>query len=287
MNEPWPKCFEKAALIISGLFLLILILLAVVILPERTTPILMYHSISSPEGWGSGNLDVPVDRFAKQMQYLADHNYEVVSLEKLAAFVRSGKKIPPRWVVLTFDDGHRDFYTQAYPILKKHGFPATIFVAINWIERLQSNISWAHLKRLAHDESISIGSHTISHSLLPLLSPEEAKQEIGESKRILEEKIGRPIASFAYPAGAVSESIKEMVQEAGYEYAVGTTYQKGKFRDNDVYLLRRVIVTQFSQYPLVFRLMISGYYTPAREWILRIFNIKTPRKLHRTAEYAR
>lgn len=280
MHKLWPSYGKRAASILPGMFLILMILAAALILPGRTTPILMYHSISSEADERSNHLVVPTDLFTKQMEYLADHDYEVVSLEKLARFVRSGKKVSPRWIVLTFDDGDLNFYTEAYPILKRHRFPASVFVVTNWAGRLPSNLSWSHLNKLTGDDLISIGSHTISHPLLPLLSPREAEQEILGAKRILEERLGRPVVSFAYPSGAVSESVKEMVQEAGYEYSVGTAYRRGEFRDDDVYLLRRVVVTQSSRYPLVFRLMTSGYDTPIRELILRIFNIKTPRKLH-------
>lgn len=271
---------KRLVLFTTGLLFLILILFAVLIVPKKTIPILMYHSISSEGGRETDGIIFSPDMFEKQMQYLADSHYQVVSLEEVSRLVRSGKKIPPHWIALTFDDGHRDFYTRVYPILKKHGFHASIFVVINWIGRLESNLNWNHLRRLVKDNLISIGSHTVSHKLLPLLTPQEAQEEILRSKLILEEKLKKPVVSFCYPAGALSEGIKEMVKEAGYEHAVGTAYARGEFKDNDVYVFRRVVVTKSSKIPLVFRLMISGYYTPTRELILKLLNIKTPRALY-------
>ena len=82
---------------------------------------------------------------------------------------------------------------------------------------------------------------------------------------------------FNYPFGAVNDSIEKVVKEAGYEAAVGTAYRKGEFGNRDVYVLKRVFVSKISKYPLVFRFMLSGYYVPTRELILRILNIKVPR----------
>ena len=113
-----------------------------------------------------------------------------------------------------------------------------------------------------------------------MLDLKEAKKEVFLSKVIFEKKLKEPVDSFAYPFGAVDDSIKKMIKEAGYKVAVGTAYQRGQFKNYDIYVLRRVFVSKLSKYPFVFRFMVSGYYIPTRELILRVLNIKTPRAFY-------
>lgn len=283
MKHKFAKYIYKPLLISAIIFVLISILFVSLIVPKRTIPILMYHAISEVDQ-KDDPIDIPVMVFKKQMQYLADHNYQVISLRELGTLMRLGKKVSNNAVVLTFDDGDKNFYTQAYPILKKHGFSASIFLVNNWIERTPGNLNWDDIKKLKADDSIDIGAHTLSHRLLPLLSPDEAKKEIRHSKLILEDKLQIPILSFAYPVGALNREVKMMVEEAGYEQAVGTNYQRGQFKDHDVFILKRVVMKKFSKNPLLFRLIVSGYYVPVKELFQKVFNIKTPRKLYLNAQ---
>lgn len=236
----------------------------------------MYHSISTVEEKGN-ILSIDKDVFKKQMEYLIRHNYRVVSLEKVVQMMREGKNIPHNLVVLTFDDGHSDFYNVAYPIIKEHHFNVTMFFIVDVIGKDKDYLTYNKLNELQKDGLVDIGSHSLTHKPLISLSSQDARQEILNSKLILEKELKRPIVTFSYPFGATDNLIKKMVRECGYEVAVGTTYQRGKFEDDDIYMLKRMFVSKASKYPIVFRFMVSGYYVPTRELILKILNIKTPR----------
>jgi peptidoglycan/xylan/chitin deacetylase (PgdA/CDA1 family) len=215
------------------------------------------------------------------MEYLLKHNYEVVSLERAVGMMKEGKDIPKNWVALTFDDGYKDFYSNVYPIITERRFNATLFVYTDKIEKDEDSLTWRQIGKLGQDSLVTIGSHSLSHEPLVSLPPQLAKKEINESKLMLEKKLGRAVNFFAYPYGALDGPIRQMVRESGYEAAVGTAYRRGKFKDNDIYVLRRVFVSKASRFPFMFRFMVSGYYVPAREWVLMVLNIKTPRDVYK------
>ncbi|OGW85563.1 MAG: hypothetical protein A2987_01455 [Omnitrophica bacterium RIFCSPLOWO2_01_FULL_45_10] len=215
--------------------------------------------------------------FLKQMVYLRRHDYQVMSLEEAVEAMRTGRRVPDNRVALTFDDGHRDFYEIAYPIIKTYRYNVTAFIFTDLLEKESGYLTWSELKELQKDSLVEIGAHSISHKPLTRLSHSEAEREIVMSKSLLEERLGKPVTLFAYPFGALNESIKEVVKESGYTAAVGTAYRRGEFKDEDVYILKRVFVSKLSRYPFIYRFMLSGYYVPARELILRILNIRTPR----------
>jgi peptidoglycan/xylan/chitin deacetylase (PgdA/CDA1 family) len=215
--------------------------------------------------------------FKKQIEYLSKHHYKTVSLGEIGRMLREAKKIPSNWVVLTFDDGLQDFYSEAYPVIKEYGFKATIFVFMDRINEGNDGLSWDEIIQLQNDGLIEIGSHSISHRPLTLIPSSEAMREIRASKVILEERLKRPVIAFAYPWGALNNPIMAMVKSSGYQVAVGTAYRRGEFPERNPYILKRVFVSGLTGYPLVFRFMLSGYYVPTRELVLRILNIKTPR----------
>ncbi len=186
--------------------------------------------------------------FEAQIRFLAQE-FNIISLADLTAWLHNGRKIPPDSVVITFDDGFRNNYVNAYPILKKYAAPATIFLTVDQIveddseldgDRTSHYLSWAEVKEMSRD-GISFGSHTLTHAQLTSLTLEQARREIQVSKKLVEERIGEPIHCFAYPFGTsydFDEDIKNIVAESGYVCACtclhGTNAQK-----TDAYLLRR------------------------------------------------
>lgn len=273
------KLLRKRLILSSiGLGIFVTILFFIFIAPNRTPAILMYHAITVERK--DNPLTLPEDIFERQMEYLSKHDYRIVSLKEVARMIQEGGKIPNNWVVLTFDDWSRNFNDMAYPILKACQFNATAFATVDSLEKNQNRQDWRLLEQLAKDDLIDVGSHSLSHRLLPLLDLKEAKKEVFLSKVIFEKKLKEPVDSFAYPFGAADDSIKKMIKEAGYKVAVGAAYQRGQFKNYDIYVLKRVFVSKLSKYPFVFRFMVSGYYIPTRELILRVLNIKTPRALY-------
>ncbi len=277
MKEKLLVYLKRISLVLISLSIFIAIIFFIFIAPHRTLPILMYHSITDVED--KNILTLPRDIFDRQMQYLSKHKFYVASLEEAAQMMQR-ESFPNNWLAITFDDGFRDFYSLAYLTLKRFNFKSTVFVTVNSLKESERSLTWKQVENLAKEPMVDIGSHALSHRMLPLLSQEQKKEEIFLSKRMLERRLDRPVISFCYPYGALDDSVKEMVRQADYKLAVATAYQRGEFRDNDMYVLRRVFVSKISRYPLVFRFMLSGYYVPTREFFLRLLNIKTPRDLY-------
>ena len=210
--------------------------------------ILVYHSISDAP---LNPFSVPPGDLEAQIRSLTQ-NFNILSLEDLAACLDHGRKIPPDSVVITFDDGLENNYTNAYPILKKYKMPATFFLIVNRVETSSpvssasaddtaaSYLSWAQVKEMSKN-GISFGSHTLTHTSLTTLTLQQARREIKESKRILEEQVGQPVHLFSYPFGTVrdfNEDIKNIVAESGYTCAcigLNGTNKGG----TDPYLLKR------------------------------------------------
>jgi peptidoglycan/xylan/chitin deacetylase (PgdA/CDA1 family) len=271
------KTIIKAAAIASAGFLALCILAFLVfIYPNRVLPILMYHSVLAAEH-RADNLSIETRVFKRQMEYLVRNNYTVIPLDMAVAKLIQGGRVPPRWVVITFDDAEENFYTQAYPIIKSMRLPVTLFSATDNLEGRSGYMNWGQLQEVTRCGFVDVGSHFLYHVPMVDLSYANAKEGLVLSKLMLEGKLGRSVAFFAYPFGAADDSLKLLVKECGYKAAVGTAYRLGEFKNNDVFVLKRVFMGKISMNPLIFKFMLSGYYVPVREFALRVLNIKAPR----------
>ncbi len=217
------------------------------------TPILMYHHIGDPSE--ASGVNVSTETFKRQMEFLKVHRYRVISLADFLKELKTGRRIPFRTVVITFDDGHLDNFKNAFPILKELNFPATIFV-ITGSTNKKGWLSEEDL-RILDDSGISIGSHTVNHAFLPGLSAREAFLELTESKKRLEKILGSPTTLFSYPAGGVTPEIIGLVQKAGYEGAVTTNF--GRRRHNP-YALHRIKITEAGGNLFSLWIKTSGLY---------------------------
>lgn len=214
-------------------------------------PILMYHKVNPDPETGNLGLRVPPSEFDWQMQYLSDQGYHSVSLQEVRDYFKEGKPLPPKPVVITFDDGYRDNYTYALPILEKYGFTATVFVVVNTIGKVNifdlgvqpvnQMMNWCELRDMA-SRGITIGSHTMDHPHLSEVSPDKALYQIKESKAALENGLGLPVKYFCYPYGSYNQAVRKMVEQCGYEAAT-TTHQGLTYPSDDVFALKRVYVT--------------------------------------------
>lgn len=218
------------------------------------TPILMYHHVgnpASPEG-----LNVSYEDFERQMLFLKAHRYNVISLSELVQIIKSKKRIPWNTVVITFDDGHSDNAMNAARVLKKIGFPATIFVITEKIDQ-QNYLSRQDLREL-DSLDISIGSHTVNHSFIPeITAMGDLIYQIRESKNQLEKILGHPVRLFSYPAGGVTQKAKAMLPNEGYDGAVTTNYGENRF---DPYALKRIKVKGGPRNLFTFWLKTTGFY---------------------------
>jgi len=223
-------------------------------------PILMYHSVN-PLAEKRNKLAITPDLFERQMRFLKVHNYNVVPLESLVVLLKEKKKAPPGTVAITFDDGYKDNYIYAYPILKKYQLPATIFIIIQEVGRPRNDcLSWDGIKEMRDSGLISFGSHAVGPDpLYKMKTEEELRRQIFDSKKMLEEKIGAQVFAFSYPEGMFDEHIKELVKEAGYKMAVAT-HPGRKFANDDLFALKRQRISWNSGSGMVFWAQASGYY---------------------------
>ncbi len=216
-------------------------------------PILMYHHVGD-----CSTLPGPCvnpKTFERQMEFLKVHRYRVFSLEELLSRLRAGEPLPPKTVAITFDDGYIDNIDHAFPVLKKMGFPATIFMITRNIGQ-EGSLSEEDLGIL-DSSGVSIGSHTVSHSFLPNLDSKSALSELEGSKKDLEGVLGHSVTLFSYPAGGLTARSLALVKTTGYEGAVTTNY--GSERHNP-YALHRIKVGESGGSLLSLWIKTSGLY---------------------------
>ena len=216
-------------------------------------PILMYHRVDISDR--EPGVYVRPENFERQMEFLKVHRYHVLPLQDLIRDLKSGRKPRSKSVVITFDDGNLDNFRNAFPVLKKMGFPATIFMITDNIGR-PGWLSAEDLKIL--DESgITIGSHTVTHAFLPEHPAGRIEEELRGSKKALEALLGREVTLLSYPAGGVTPEIRALVEKMGYAGAVSTNY--GKTR-HDPYALHRIKVGDSASNLFNFWAKTSGFY---------------------------
>jgi len=211
---------------------------------EIVIPILTYHNFSSAT---EESYKINLEKFDEQMHYLATHNYSVISLSRLLA-IKEKNELPPKPVVITIDDGYKSTYNLAYPVLKKYNFPATLFLYTDFIEKNQYSLTWEEIKEMSN-HNFEIGSHSLSHpNLLKYKEGEREedyiariKKEIFLSKEILENRLGKRVKYFAYPYGAYSSLVKELVLVAGYEGILNANNMNNPFPINPASLNRQII----------------------------------------------
>ena len=215
-------------------------------------PVIMYHRvINNAENEGVYGTYIYEDMFKKHLQYLKDKNYTVITFKDLDKIgwrnrFEKGKK----YIILTFDDGYKDNYDLAFPILKEFNFKATIFLMGSltyneWDvkaggERKFSLMSVEMIKEM-QDYGIEFGAHTFNHPKLNTLSNEEIEYQIVDVKKPLEEKIGKKIITFAYPYGILNDYAREMTKKAGYTFALATDSGSVCLSD-DLYQIRRIAI---------------------------------------------
>lgn len=208
--------------------------------PIASVPILMYHYVRPEPGANDPigqDLSVSPEHFAEQMAWLAAQGYTTLTISELEAARQGEIGLPPKPVVLTFDDGYRDFYTAAFPLLKRYGFKATVFVVTGFVDQPRY-VTWDMLGEMDRSGLVEIGSHTVSHVELPSLSDAQATRELTESKQALERHLGHPVPSFCYPSGRVNDHTVALVKAAGYDIAVTTQFGWSKATQDSLLLPR-------------------------------------------------
>lgn len=218
-------------------------------------PILMYHSIQEGTQHRNAYYDTNTSprTFALQMSYLRENGYLAVTLDQ-AWHLLEGGAATEKHVAITFDDGFRDFYTAAFPILSKNNLTATVFLITGATSDERSRfkgqecLTWKEVREL-HSQCIQFGSHTMSHPELKDLSAAAIEEEVVRSKQTIEEKIGSRVTSFSYPF-AFPETrrqfvgrLREALLRNGYENGVSTVIGTAQSQDDPFFLPRLPVNT--------------------------------------------
>jgi peptidoglycan/xylan/chitin deacetylase (PgdA/CDA1 family) len=224
--------------------------------------ILAYHSVSS---YRRDGLAVRTADFADQMAWLQQHGYHAVTLGEFATQQFERRE---RIVIITFDDGYADNYREAWPVLKRYGYVATIFLVADYVDTDQifpwdqpkiatpaershfGVLSWAQVQEMAAT-GIEFGSHTSTHPELTQIPLAQRRDEIVRSRRDLQAKLGTEVATFCYPRGKLDEETIQLVAEAGYRCAVVSPKRAGI--PLNPYTLRRI-----------------GIYYSTNRWLFRL-----------------
>jgi peptidoglycan/xylan/chitin deacetylase (PgdA/CDA1 family) len=167
-------------------------------------------------------LTVTSGEFSLQMHWLVRHGFHAVT--ELQAFdaLEKGAPLPPRPLMITFDDGYRDVLWNAAPTLARLGLPATAYVITGRVSGPDpSFLTWPELRKL-EAMGVTVGSHTVHHLELPFLSTSQALAELEQSRNALERHLHHPVQWFAYPSGAENARAAQLVRQAGYVLAVTT-----------------------------------------------------------------
>lgn len=231
--------------------------------------ILMYHSISDkyinspyPYFW----VNTSPAMFEKQLRFLSEHNYSAIPLRNLhEAFEERKKGGKP--IVITFDDGYQTVYTQAFPLMQKYGFHATVFlvpgVMKNKSELYEKYLKWNEIREM-RKHGIDFSSHTVNHVRLDRLKKEGIEYELKKSKEMIENGLGERVTSFSYPFAFPEEnklfvsSLKSLLQEYGYEQGVSTNIGRASGQD-DLYFLSRIPINSRDD-PRFFQAKLEGAY---------------------------
>lgn len=210
----------------------------------KSIPILAYHRIAPPEPGLAGRYNVDPDAFARQMAYLDDAGFHAIGWESLAIHLRYGLPLPGRPVMLTFDDGYRDFKEIAFPILHKHGFIATVFVCPahvgqtnSWDGGTVGLLDWTEIADLAAG-GVAFGAHSLTHVPLTGLSLAEARAELTASRKKLENHLGSEVSIMAYPHGDVDPLVEQLAEAAGFAICVTTHDRHCRLSDRPTALPR-------------------------------------------------
>jgi len=192
--------------------------------PSVSLPILMYHYIRRPPSKRTDplgfKLSIAPEDFEAQMDWLHASGFHTVTFNRLRAYFSGTEALPSRPIVITLDDGYRDLYTTAFPVLRAHGFTAVAYVVTGFVDRPEY-VTRAQIMEMDH-AGIEIASHTVDHADLSHTTFGSTVNEVVLSKRWLEQLLGHSVLDFAYPSGQFNERTIDALRQAGYDTAVTT-----------------------------------------------------------------
>jgi peptidoglycan/xylan/chitin deacetylase (PgdA/CDA1 family) len=240
--------------------------------PGLRLPILMYHGLcADPEDgvapYYKTNTEPSI--FRRQMQDLASQGYKTADLSQVLEWLRGGRLFENKTVVITFDDGLRDFLTHAFPALRAHGFTATMFLPTAFVGgqvrpfKGKETLTWPEVRELRR-AGIAFGSHTVNHPELVNLAGPEIDRELRDSRAQMEQQLGEPVTTFAYPYAfpqgnrPYAEMFRDRLVQAGYACCVTTELGRVKAGD-DPYRMKRLPVNSWDDEALLRAKLEGGY----------------------------
>jgi peptidoglycan/xylan/chitin deacetylase (PgdA/CDA1 family) len=240
----------------------------------RRIPILMYHSISNslknsvhPYYQTSTSPDI----FRKHMRFLYESKYSVINIQDFSKSLVNQDGELYKAVILTFDDGFKDFYKQAFPILERYGFSASVFLPTAYIGRKpikflkKECLTWDEV-RLLRQKGIIFGSHTVNHFKLYDMKMDDIQFEIGNSKKRIEHEIEEEIDLFSYPFAFPEQDhqfiikLKTLLLSNGYKRCLSTII--GTENDQKKFYLKRIPVNNYDDFKM-FKAKLEGLY----DWV--------------------
>lgn len=237
-------------------------------------PFIFYHKIADvPRDARIRGGFTPLQRFAKQMAFLKKQGFIFYTASEITDYFREHGSFPHKGLAITFDDGWKDNYENAFPVLRRLGVKATIFLIPSCIGQVSTKAQSEGESGLPHlsiqeilemsKHGIEFGSHTLNHKLLHQLPADEVKYEVEESKRQIEALLDKPCKVFAYPGGHFNERARRSVKEAGYTSAFTTIY--GATDHFDFYALNRTEILRRDRFLFQFARKINqlDYRPPA------------------------
>lgn len=186
--------------------------------PVTKAVVIMYHRFGEGD---HPSTNVTMEQFRSHVEELKSGDYNVVPLARIVAALRDGTALPPKTVGLSVDDAYASVYTEAWPILKEAGFPLTVFIATDPVDKgLSRYMTWDQIRTLA-EEGVTMGSQTAAHPHMADISSADVQEELTSSNARFEKELGSKPDLFAYPYGEANNQVVEMVREAGFVAAFG------------------------------------------------------------------
>lgn len=206
----------------------------------RSVPILLYHKVGSD----TDSLTVSTERFSKDMKYLSEKGYTTLSLEDIRRRLNNeAAPMPKNPVLITFDDGYLDNYTNAFPILQKYNLKASFYIITGMIG-MENRVTTAQIREM-DAAGMGIGSHTVTHRSLGELPVAEAAAELSDSKTMLEQMLGKKIDFIAYPCGSYHKDTLGLVNKSGYQG--GFSVRQGNAMFTDTLAIRRIPIFNYDR----------------------------------------
>jgi peptidoglycan/xylan/chitin deacetylase (PgdA/CDA1 family) len=251
----------------------------------RTIPVIMYHKITdAPLTNSKHGTWVTKQKFVQQLASLKRRGFTTITFQDCLSYSSGQKVIPRKPIILTFDDGYEDNYTNAFPLLKQFGMTGVIFLVVNpqitnnvWDVRdgepSASLLNREEILEMA-DYGIEFGSHTSNHVKLADVPQDVARNELYESKQTLEAMLGEPVLSICYPYGVVNEAVKQLAEDVGYPFGIASDSGPMRFGD-DLFEIRRAQIFPHTS--------MFGFWKKTSSWYLRYKQFKLNLKYQKSS----